>query len=93
MLKFEQAWNVIKCNNTALLAGIGAADAARGRFSGNNFAREVAGWVRSAVKAGHATAGHVVARARYYAGTLQGSAECAALADRYEARNRAEASR
>lgn len=91
MLKFEQAWNVIKRNNTALLGGIDAADAARGHFGGNNFAREVASWVRSAVKAGNATKGHVVARARYYAGILQGSADCAALADRYEARNRAKA--
>lgn len=91
MLTFEQAWNVIQVNNPGLLAGIDAADAARGRFCGNNFAREVASWVRSAVKAGHATAGHVVARARYHAGILQGSAECAALAACYEARNRAKA--
>lgn len=91
MLTFEQSWNVIQANNPGQLAGISAADAAKGRFGGNRFAAMVASWVRSAVKAGSATKGHVVARARYHAGILQGSAECAALADRYEARNRAKA--
>ena len=91
MLTFEQAWNVIKFNNPALLGGIDAASAARGRFGCNMFAMEVASWVRSTVKAGNATKGHVVARARYHAGILEGSAACAALAAQYEARNRAKA--
>lgn len=89
MLNFEQAWNVIQALAPARMGGISAADAARGLFGDHNAAREVAGWIRSAVKVGQATPGHVVARGRFYAGILQGSDEAAAKAAAYEARNRA----